>query len=418
MVYVFKSWAFFETIRFLYISVFYAVIMVSKEWIKKEVEIWKRENIINSSQSQAILSKYGLAKKPEKVKVQKEEEKHTKLITVISIIGAILIGLGVIVFVASNWQEIPSFFKLIILFGTTFATYFAGWKLQHNTHPKIGHSFLFLGSLFAGATIFLTAQIFHVEANVHWLSLLWFIAIFPLSYGFDSKPTLVLSLLTFGLWMAMYGEFEGAGVFLFYGLTLYGVGYLHEKTKFSKFRISYQSFGLFFTLAVFYSVIVSELNIIEEIGSHWLSYVFLITAIATIISSAFYLGRGTGKKHEFAWNLVAFVSALSVFILSLTIDNIPHDLSGNLWAFLIFFHIMFFLLVIATTFSGYYQRITSFVNIGLLFFVLYIGYFYFTTVFQYLPKSLALVIGGAILLGGGWYLEKKRRSIIEEIESK
>ena len=75
------------------------------------------ENLFFNKDKQAILSKYGLATKPKKILVdnEKEEDKHTELITVISIIGAILIGLGIIVFVASNWQRIPAFLKLILL---------------------------------------------------------------------------------------------------------------------------------------------------------------------------------------------------------------------------------------------------------------------------------------------------------------
>ena len=399
------------------------------ENFKREVENWQHEGIINSSQAQAILSKYGLATKPKKILVdnEKEEDKHTELITVISIIGAILIGLGIIVFVASNWQRIPAFLKLILLFGGTFGTYFAGWSFENNRRLIIGGSLLFLGSLFVGATIFLTAQIFHVQANVHWLLLIWFIAIAPLSYGFESKPTLILSLFIFALWLPSFmasnarsfgmltGYFNNFGVFLFYGLTLFGIGYLHEKTKFSEFKTSYQSFGLFFTLAILYASIVSELEIIRNIGDHWLVYIFLVLALISVITSSFLFGSGKGKKQEFSWNILAFIMAIGLWLLSLIADNLNES---YLFPILIIYHILFFILIFITFMTGYHQKVASFINIGLLFFVLYIGYFYFTTVFRYLPKSLALVIGGVILVIGGWYLEKKRREIMEEIGEK
>lgn len=388
--------------------------MTSKEWLEEEVDAWKKDGIINHSQAQAILARYGLAKQPEKIDIQKKEDKHSNLIMIVSIIGAILVGLGIIVFVASNWQKIPAFFKLTLLFGTTFVTYFAGWKLEHNAHPKLGHALLFLGSLFTGATIFLTAQIFHVEANAHWLLLLWFLAVAPLSYGFDSKPTLILSLLIFGGWVGMYGKLDDSGVFLFYGLMLFGMGYLHEKTQFSRFKGSYQAFGLLFTLAILYAGIISELELIDKIGSHWLAYIFLILAFATVITSSFFLGKEVGKTQEFVWNMLAFIMAVSLWMLSQS----PDILKAYSWPILITYHILFFVLVFFTVMSGYYQGFASFINVGLIFFVLYIGYFYFTTIFKYLPKSLALVIGGIVLLVGGWYLEKKRRSIIEEIEHK
>ena len=202
--------------------------MSDEDWLKKEVNSWKKDGIINSSQAQAILSRYGLAKEPERITIERgEKDHHGKLIEIVSIIGAVLVGLGIIVFVASNWQRIPSFFKLFLLFGTTFATYFAGWKLEHDTHPMLGSALSLLAALFTGGTIFLTAQIFHVEANVHWLLLLWFIAVAPLSYGLESRLILILSMFVFGGWMVAYGKSDAAGAFLFYGLTLFGIGYLH-----------------------------------------------------------------------------------------------------------------------------------------------------------------------------------------------
>jgi len=269
--------------------------MPPKIWIKKETSSWVKEGIINSSQANAILARYKLAK-PGSV-----EDKHSKLVFAVSVLGALLIGLGMMVFVASNWQAIPAFLKLGILYGTTFTAYFAGWKIGIDTKkfPKLGDALLFLGSIMVGVTLALTAQIFNIEANFTRFFLIWFIAIAPLSYGFKSRSNLILSLLLFGAWLSafmsgsggvfnlIFGFFEGFGVFLFYGITLYGIGYLHDKTKFENFKGTYQSFGLFYTLLILYTVIVSELQILEESGLHWLSYVFLATAFLTVVGSAF-----------------------------------------------------------------------------------------------------------------------------------
>ena len=115
----------------------------------------------------------------------------------------IFLGIGIILFVASNWSKIPDFFKLILLFGTTFVLYFVGWKLKFDTksHPKPGNALLFLASIFVGATIFLTAQIFNVK----------------------------------------------------FGITLYGSGLLHGMIKkYSHFKLISQGAGLFFILGIFF----------------------------------------------------------------------------------------------------------------------------------------------------------------------
>ena len=408
--------------------------MDHKEWLKKEVETWKEGHLINASQAQAILAQYGLAKQPDHLAVPSDDKK-SMLVTVLSIIGAVLVGLGAIVFVASNWQLIPSFFKVLLLLVVTFGTYTGGFLLEKGSHPKLGHALLFLGTLFTGATLALLAQIFHTNGNAHWLILLWLIAIAPLSYGFNSKPILFLSLLISLIWLGFYhagdndlfylfgGFKDGFMTFFFYGLTLYGIGYLHEKIKFAHFQTTYKSFGMMLFLTLLYIVVVSELDAIDTMSATWLFYVFFIGSFLTLLGSAFQLGKGYGKKPEFAWNVLAFISAIGVWMLlrsqimqAISYMDSPTEPSySTRLTVLILFHVAFFVLVLLTVLTGYYRSIVSFVNIGLLFFILYIGYFYFTTVFQYLPRSLALVAGGLILLAGGWYLEKKRRSIINKI---
>ncbi|RZN38804.1 MAG: DUF2157 domain-containing protein [Methanophagales archaeon ANME-1-THS] len=194
----------------------YNVNQGNKTWLKKEVEDWKNQGIIDEYQAQKILSRYGLAETPpEPQKVAKEDE-SSRLITAISVLGAILAGIGVILFVASNWKKIPDFLKLMLLFVTAFGTYFAGWKLEFDTksHPKLGHALLFLASIFVGATIFLTAQIFNVNANAHWLVLLWFLAISPFGYAFNSNHILGLNIFTSALWMILFISVTRRGMYL------------------------------------------------------------------------------------------------------------------------------------------------------------------------------------------------------------
>jgi uncharacterized membrane protein len=49
------------------------------------------------------------------VKKKSTEEKSNKFIIAISTIGAILLGIGAILFVAANWQDLSDLIKIIIL---------------------------------------------------------------------------------------------------------------------------------------------------------------------------------------------------------------------------------------------------------------------------------------------------------------
>lgn len=421
----------------------------NENWLKGEVEEWKNQGIIDDYQAKKILSRYGLAEIPPEITSPISEDKSTKLITVISTLGAILIGVGAILFVASNWKQLPDFLKLIILFGTTFATYYVGWKWKYDTksYPKLGHSLIFLASIFVGATIILTADIFNINVDGHWLALAWFLAILPFGYAFDSKHILGLNIFAFVLWMIYYVDsFSGANLstykvfmlFLLFGISLYGLGQMHSTMRrFSHFRIIYQGAGLFFILIFyfFFSLEFTYRNIFTETTSNYWTIQFLfilfgITSVISIIKSVSISDKFNTVKHEFFVLLIAFLGWVGIWLLkSFILDDLIISTTtkyGYTYAELdptaatllfIFFNLLLFILSIGSILIGYYKFIVPFVNLGMLFFVLGILNLYFTALYEYLPRSLAFIIGGLILLGGGWYLENKRRSLISEMES-
>lgn len=406
-------------------------------WLKEEVEEWKNQGLIDENQAQKILSRYEMA--------ETLPESKSRLVTVISILGAVLVGIGAILFVASNWKKLPDFLKLILLFGTTFGTYFAGWRLEFDTksHPKLGHALLFLASIFVGAMIFLIAQIFHVNANAHWLVLLWFLAISILGYAFNSKPILGLNIFTFALWTILYisaprgfyvSTFEVFMLYLLLGIGLYGLGHLHTRIeRYSHFRLTYQGTGLFFILiAYFYFSLVSPYEkILGEITTtNWIiQLLFVLFGIASLISVASGIvmyERFKPVKHEFFLLLIAFLGWVVLWILTFFKEAMMVTITRYDYTYttldprvatilLIVYNLMFFAIAIGSILIGYYKSTVPFINIGMLFFVVGILHLYYTTLYKLLPKSLAFITGGLILLGLGWYLEKKRRSLISDI---
>src|SRR3989344_4864182 len=81
--------------------------MVSSGWSKKlflETKKWLGEGIINSVQEERIHAFYS------------SRPKYNRLINTIVTLGSILIGLGVLLFVASNWDKISRPIKLTIIF--------------------------------------------------------------------------------------------------------------------------------------------------------------------------------------------------------------------------------------------------------------------------------------------------------------
>ena len=417
-----------------------------KTWLREEVDDWSRDGIVNDHQAKLILSRYGLAKVPSGIKKISQKKGSSKLITVVSILGAFLIGIGAILFVASNWQKIPTVAKMILLVGTTYATYFVGWNLKFNrkTHPEMGDAMLFLASLFVGVTIFLIAQIFHVNANEHWLVLVWFLAILPFGYAFRSSSILSLNIFTFALWTMFYisqtrdlllSSFEIFMLYLLFGINLYGFGQLHMKfEKYANFRLIHQSFGLFFILAsyFYFSLETPYREILTRfVPINWqvqmLFLIFMITSLVFLVSNISMYRKIKNTKYELIVLAIAFSGWIGAWSLTFFIDELttPIVKYGHTYmemdpktATILFiaFNLIFFVLSIGSILIGYYKATVPFVNIGMGFFVLGVLHIYFTTLYELLPRSLAFIAGGIILITLGKYLGDKRRSIINEIK--
>lgn len=75
---------------------------------------------MTKSQAERLLTHYRL--KP-------EEPASSKLVPILSIIGATFVGVGFILYFASNWNVFSDWQKLAILVTATFSTYAAAYVL-------------------------------------------------------------------------------------------------------------------------------------------------------------------------------------------------------------------------------------------------------------------------------------------------
>ena len=114
----------------------------------KDVERWLKNGLIDENLAQIL-----------NADLKKEAEKRQKLRTqiVLYTIGVILLGTGVITFVAGNdWilellQSIPVL-QILILFVCAAASLIGGWKLGFETQkfPRLGGALIFLSTLLIG----------------------------------------------------------------------------------------------------------------------------------------------------------------------------------------------------------------------------------------------------------------------------
>jgi len=380
---------------------------------EKLINKWRASHIITEEQSHKMLAS---------LKEHKKEHRSSKVITALSVIGSILLGIAAILFIAANWRHMPNALKVVIFTIITYTTYVFGFILAHHkkTLPKAGSAILFLSTLFFGGTIILIAQIYNINANAHELVLLWLIGILPLVYIFRSQPLATLASLLFFTWYGLflyksYSDFADTALFvplLFYiiGITVFAIGGLHYAIrKFVKIAYVYRTVGMFVTLlALFvYTFRYFPGQLAKEEGisfsnSFAINFIIfvLLAAIITAINWIFLNHKKQIFTLEHPINLGLVVLALLMFF----VPNAPILYS-------ILFNLVFVGILLAMLYTGYHHEEIKFVNIAIPWLVLFIGVKYFDFMWELMPRSLFFFVGGGILLFGSIVLEKKRRKL-------
>lgn len=124
------------------------------------------------------------------------EDHQKKTIHIIVTIGALLIGASAFSFVASNWQEIPRFVKVVILLIAMSGAYGAGWYMKiKSDFEKTGQSLILVGALIYGASIFLVGQMYHLPVNWPDGFILWMVGVLFMQLVSPSWALMVLAAL-------------------------------------------------------------------------------------------------------------------------------------------------------------------------------------------------------------------------------
>lgn len=160
--------------------------------ISKELGYFESSGLITEEQRLGILETYDVKSGP-------------NFIRVVVTIGAILVGLGILSFIASNWDGITHFVKLLIIFGIFCGVNLAGYQLTE-TNPRTGRSLIYLGTLVYGAGIFLIGQMYNFGGDFPTAFLLWSLGVLPIAFQQKDKYLMLFANLLFLVYL--FGSFE------------------------------------------------------------------------------------------------------------------------------------------------------------------------------------------------------------------
>jgi uncharacterized membrane protein len=360
------------------------------------------------------------------------KEDANRFLTIISFVGAILIASGIILLVASNWDEIPRGVKIAVGLLLMLGAHGGGWYLREvqRKYPKVGEALHLIGSgLFLG-NIALIGQIYHLSSRAPNAILLWWLGIAPLPWLLRSKAQHLLVLLAFGLWFGLEANERDSLIFfgnderqlLLYallGLIYVGAGYCLRRTRYADFAPATERLGLLGFLLFAYPLTWGMFGRHHGGLEQAVDWVFPALSAVALLAVAAGSTSLTDLTRQWRWTW-ALSLAGAVGLLAGAMYLAPawgytaydrHSFGYHWIAAIALF--VFCLLQIQV---GIQERSPSMINLGVVFIALDIIAIYFVLIGSMARTGLMFVISGVFLIAFGVYLEKKRRALMHQIK--
>ena len=162
-----------------------------QRWLIQELEQWLAEGLINDEQAVQIRARYDLS-----------DQSLPWARIIFSSLGAILIGLGLILLFAYNWQQMHKFAKLaVVLIALLSVHSLALWYRRENSrYPALGEGLHVLGTVFFGAGIWLIAQIYHIDEHYPTAFLVWGLGALALAWALPSAVHGIIASVLLVIW--------------------------------------------------------------------------------------------------------------------------------------------------------------------------------------------------------------------------
>jgi uncharacterized membrane protein len=404
------------------------------------LKFWQEKNLLTAEKAREL-----------KQALPDDMDVSHKAIGIFSAVGAVLVGLGIILFIASNWQAMTPTIKVAILLAGMIATAVAGYSLafEQKTYPMTGLALLLINIFLYGASIFLIGQIYHLPLDWSTGMFYWFLGVAVFGYVLQSRlhvwiavPILLLTLSWFSASVRTGGSefealFDDTGLLVLYpilGVGLLSLGILHRLHSWLKFsERTLMHWGLFL-LTLVMVVSTTERSVFFgffQLRTDWFALSVLAASLLALIAA---LVWGKFETPQGRYGLLALALYL-VFTFALArvplwmgypaFTNLVYgapawvyapDVSSLIALFVVHI-VMVFIFLLVVIWEGTLLKSPQFVNIGMLGLAFGVFIQYFSWAFEQLDRSVAFILGGVLILGLSTVLERQRRRILLSLKS-
>ena len=384
-----------------------------RQRLARDAATWQHEGLIREDQAHAILAREGA----DAVRIVRALRLGW-FATAVSVVGALTLAAGVVLLFAANWNEIPSWVRVAAVFAGMTAAYGAGYGLIYRYQmQRVGSAMLLLGALLFEAGLFLLAQIYNMPVdNPGPLFLLAFVGVLPLAYLFGSRIILLLALgdLTAGVVAELVSRYPDSPkveavlvVVAVLGIAMYAVGRLHAmRDDLAHFSEVYVFSGLLVLLSLVYVFTFDEpWSAMVDAGVN--SYAAPpVVYIAIAIALALVCGQWLLRHRDADQRLEAGLEAV-LLVLAGVVATWPG------WTgYAVVFNAVYFGIAAAVVTRGYLKGDERYVNAGLLAVAIGLLTRYVDVFWSLLAGSAFFIVGGVLLLGVAFGLERMRRGLL------
>src|SRR5262249_42315450 len=103
--------------------------------VVSEIKSWSADSVIPAELAAALIGRYP------------PHAAAANIPGALTIVGAVLVGLGTLLFIAANWQALAVAAKLSLICAGIVVSHYFGWRLsfEPGNRPKLGAALLLLG---------------------------------------------------------------------------------------------------------------------------------------------------------------------------------------------------------------------------------------------------------------------------------
>jgi uncharacterized membrane protein len=332
------------------------------------------------------------------------------------ILGAMLLGAGVLLFVAAHWDRVSPLARMLMVLAMLVFFHALG-LLTRDRFDGFATAMHAIGTVSAGAAIALIGQIFNMQE--HWPSavMLWALCAACGWALLRDQFQQILTLLLVPAWIiSEWGDWASAygGVSVYLGRLLavigavYLTGFLHSRRR--------AVFSILFTVGALLLPFATAL-----LSAGWMDLTYggrgeflplsrrlwaVALGVAIIAIGWFYERKSLPAAIVVAAVTWALPWARTTAAETVAGQNWPRS-EPNLMAYALVGSTAVFLV-----WWGIRNLSRPLVNYGMVTFALTVMWFYFSSVMDKLDRSLGLIVLGILFLAGGWALEHTRRRLI------